>query len=112
MAKALSREAILASLKDIRSTPLEVPELGGTIHLRPLTLGAMSILSQETDENDRSRNAVALMIECVCDESGARLFKAEDREYILDMPGSAVTRIVEAITSRAQEISNKDVAGN
>ncbi len=112
MSKPVTREGLLASLKAFRPEALDVPELGETVFLRPLSLAGMSKLGSAKDEKDGSKVAVAVIIECVCDESGARLFTEADRESILQMPSGAATRIVEAVTSGALGKSVKEATGN
>ncbi len=107
----VTRESLLASLKALRPTALEVPELG-TVYLRPLSLAGMSKLGESKDEKDRSKVILDVITECVCDEKGERLFTAEDRDAILQMPSGAATRIVEAVTSGALDKSVKEATGN
>ncbi len=113
MSKLVTRDALLASLKALRPTALEVPELGGTVYLRPLTLDAMSKLSESKGDKDhQAKVATTVLTACVCDESGVRLLTQEDSEAIMQTSAGAVTRIVEAAMAASTAKSVKEAAGN
>jgi len=105
--KPLTREALLAKVKELRPKALEVPELEATVYLRPLSLAAMSRLQEigKNPDSESSETAVAAILDCLCDETGARILTSEDRSFVLDMPSAAVQRIADAIIS---ETTNKD----
>jgi hypothetical protein len=79
MSKVLSRDEILAS-DDLKPTltAVEVPEWGGTLHVRMMTGAERDALEglYVKDKYDNYRAAVA--VACVCDEAGKSIFQAGD----------------------------------
>lgn len=110
----LDRNAILAKLGALSAKAVEVPELGGTLYVRPLSLGGMSrmqALMKGAPEDKDSPEAirvsqvlvpVAILIDCLCDETGARIFSPGEDEAVLEnLPSAVVQRLVD----EAQHIS-------
>jgi hypothetical protein len=92
------KSKILAACATFRPIPVEVPELGGTVYIRPLSLGGMSA-AQATMSKEPERFALLLIIDCVCDETGKRQFNKADEALILsEFPSGAAQTLVAKIT--------------
>lgn len=90
----LNRESILTTL-DLRPTPLEVPEWGGTIYLRAMSLRDMLKL-RPLIQSDQDITA-NLVVGSACDESGELLFKPEDLDAVAAKSNAALQRIALAV---------------
>jgi hypothetical protein len=91
----IGRDQILAAARNLIPQALEVPALGGTVHIRPLTLAGMARFSGKTGIDAAS----AMLIECLCDDNGGRLFSAEDVEAIGGLPRAVAEPIIAAINA-------------
>lgn len=112
--KFLSREAIFAA-KDLETVEVEVPEWDGTVIVRGLT-------GRERDEfeasmmEQRGKKMVPnvanvrakLVVKCVVDETGKRLFTDQDANEMGEHSAAAVNRIYEA-ASKLSGLSDEDV---
>lgn len=115
----LNKDAILGAL-DLPQETVEVPEWGGSVIVRALT-GKERDLFESTFSNesakthaDKMANVRArLVVQCVVDEAGERLFKDSDLEALGGKSAKALDRVFEV----AQRLSGlgKDIeedAGN
>lgn len=93
----LTREKILAAAKAFTPQPIEVPELGGTVYVRPLSLAGMARHLSEPDRHGGA--AMAMLLDCVCDETGARIFNRDDAVALAEMPENVARKLVEAINA-------------
>lgn len=112
--KFLSREAIFAA-KDLETIEVEVPEWDGTVIVRGLT-------GRERDEFEASMmerrgkqmvpnvaNVRAkLVVKCVVDENGKRLFTDQDANEMGEHSAAAVNRIY-AAASKLSGLTDEDV---
>ncbi len=107
------REKILASTKDFRPQAIEVSELGGTVYIRPLTLAGLSKF-QQILAKEPLRGPAVMILDCLCDETGTRLFSSDDEAAILEMPSAIAQKLIEAISksSGLDEKSAGAPAGN
>lgn len=92
--KMLSRDEILGA-KDLRLEPVDVPEWGGRIFVRPLT-------AEESDKFQRDpdalENLTARMVAyCAVNEGGGRLFVDNDIAALAGKSAAAMRRVVAAI---------------
>lgn len=112
----LTREAILAK-NDIAIKEVDVPEWGGSVHIRQLTRGEQDTylkrqygdtrLKQNTKKgSDGSQEISAIniyghdtfIVACAaCDETGAPLFKPTDAEELKKKNGLVIGRLATAI---------------
>lgn len=87
---SLSRQSIL----DARTPALEiveVPEWGGAVFVRSLSLGAMLALSPKLQRDGDV--SVDLVIACVCDEAGDLVFTEEDADQLRELHYGAMQRV-------------------
>lgn len=108
----LSRDEIL-SVEDLRVRTVDVPEWGGQVLVRELSAAERDDLEGETiaieNESEKSRNLRArIVVRCVVDEKGERVFGDKDAELVGRKSGAAVDRIFQV----ASELSglSKDSA--
>ncbi len=97
---SLSRENILSKV-DVETRPVEVPEWGGTVHVR-----TMSGLDRDEFETAANRLRAsgrltslsrALVVAFVaCDQDGARLFSLDDLDALAAKNGIALSRVAAA----------------
>lgn len=90
------RDQILAATTQLKPRAVQVPELGGTVYVRPLSLGGVGRF-RALVEKDQARAPIALLVEGLCDETGKRLFTMEDEAVLSDLPGAAANRLLEEI---------------
>lgn len=90
---SLTRDAILG-LHDLKSTPVEVPEWGGTVYVRALNGSERDGLERMITSDSISRAAIAAMV--TCDNQGVRLFGDDDVPALAQKHGGALERIVNA----------------
>lgn len=104
----ITRADILAA-NDRTIEPLEVPEWGGTLYLRSLTVGERFTfldLIRKNDWGDTSKADLAamqahLIALCVCDKSGVALFTIEDVQALKNKDCLVIDRLF----ARAQVIA-------
>lgn len=92
MTKILTKADILAC-RDARIEPLDVPEWGGTVYIRMLTVSEAESIAEK---GGTLRN-VDLLAMAVCDEKGAALFSEGDIEELNRKNGKVVADIAKAI---------------
>jgi hypothetical protein len=95
----LSREDILARLADMRREELEVPQLGGKIHIRVLTLHEVKEiekLRKASGDNNLAMYPKVLLLGCV-NEDGSPLFQTQDAATFDRSMWPAVDMIVKEI---------------
>ena len=85
------KSRIAALLKKVHA--IDVPVLG-EIYIKPMSIhGALHVGAMD----DQAQQSAALMIDCVCDASGTRIFTADDHQTLLDLPHEVAIEIVENI---------------
>ena len=98
--KALDRAAIL-SAQDLTLTPVEVPEWGGVVMVRPMTGKDRDEFESVMMLNEKQGLGVAYGLRArivalvACDENGARLFELADVEALGAKNFFALDRIVD-----------------
>lgn len=113
------RERILGAAK-ARVRKLESKALGFDVWARPLTVGgSLAVMSHGTipTENptpeDMARGveqAISLMIDCLCDETGERIFSADDAIALRSLPQDALAELGQALSPEL-EATTADAAG-
>ncbi len=91
-------DTILASIGDDGPKPVEVPEWGVTVYLRPFTVNEFMALVGDDSDEDRSWR---ILSEAVCDEDGAPALTVEQ---INDMPASQ-TRVLMRLVREVQAMN-------
>jgi len=120
MGKLLSRDDIL-NAQDLPTERVYVDPWGGEVLVRGLTAAERdeyeaSIVrrkGQKTEVDMRNIRA-KLVVRCVVDENGQRVFRDEDAELLGQKSAAAVDRIFE-VAQRLSGLSNRDIeelAGN
>ena len=121
---SLTREQILGKV-DIAIKEIEVPEWGGSVHIRQLTRGEQdTYLKRQTGESRLKQDAGATQQEIsgvtiyghdaylcacgICDSEGSALFKQEDIKALDKKNGAVIGRIAVAIVEFSE--MKKDVA--
>ena len=106
----LNRDAILGS-SDLPKELVSVPEWGGDLYVRTLNgterdLFEQSMVGKKNKTNlDNVRARFAVLT--ICDESGARLFTANDAEALGKKSASALDRVF-AVAQRLNGFSSED----
>ena len=88
---ALTRDAILFA-PDLTLEPIEVPEWGGTVHLRVMNGATMLKLS----ELPKADFTGALLVHTLCDADGKLLFAPEDVEQVMNKNHAVLQRLIVA----------------
>ena len=97
---SLTREQILTAALPA-STPVECPELGGTVHVRCLTAGERNQWEAScigADGKPTYANASAKLVALgATDETGSRLFTFADVEVLAGKAAQAIERLADKI---------------
>jgi hypothetical protein len=103
------REQVLAALSKFQPKAVEMPALGGTIYVRPLTVAGMArVHAMQTKAPDRV--PALMLIDCLCDESGKRIFTDEDEQQVADLPGTIADQLLTVI-GEMSDLSAKGTQG-
>lgn len=124
MAEYLSGEQIKA-VQDIVYADVSVPEWGGTIRIRSASAAELEAydrsLVQTVVENDQvstrenyENSKARLLVICVVDEQGRRIFNDRDANWLGKKSAKAVERVFEQICelSGRTRRARKEMAGN
>lgn len=133
MTKNLTATAILES-PDVRTWPLDVPEWGGQVYVRELSLkqrwsyirevldpaaepAKPKTLDGKVTEQDVDRGYKAyrwLILNGICDKDGAPLFAESDWERLEGKSGAVLERLSQAVLEHngLTEGAVEDAAGN
>jgi len=87
---ALTRDQILASRRDRKPVRLEVPEWGGDVFVRILTAGEQAALA---DGIPQGEIPARVLVYCLVDEDGARIFTDEDVAALQDEAFPVILRV-------------------
>ncbi len=106
----LTKDQILA-VKDVEPVPVEVPEWGGTVYVRPMSAGQRDRWEGELlDRSEKRKESIAAATEnlragflskCLCDEHGEILFGPDD----IDVLGAKNYRPIDRLFEVAQSIN-------
>ena len=113
---SLNRDGILQA-DDIKIEEVLVPEWGGWVRVRGLTAterddyeqSIVSIDSSGARMTDMANFRARLVVRCVVDEKGVKLFKPDDAEILGRKSAAAVDRLW-AVAQRLSGLSKEDVA--
>lgn len=92
----LNREAILGS-QDIVTQDVAVPEWGGSIRVRTMTVAERNDFARRASSEDKVSVAAWLISVLAVDQAGVTLFKPEDVQELERRNFRAVDRVVQAI---------------
>ena len=89
---SLTREQILAARnrEDRKPVKVSVPEWGGDVYLRVMTVGDQAALSEDVKPVDMP---VQVLLHCLVDENGARLFTEEDADALAEEDFPLILRL-------------------
>src|SRR5512137_2674378 len=98
----LTKQQILSTSPRLKE--VEVPEWGGAVFIRPLTIHEQAKLAdlgtkyEKSSVVDRMQNCTLRLVQwSVCDEQGSPLFEAGDLEPLMSKAASAFLRLQDAI---------------
>ena len=98
----ITKEQVLATKPALKE--VEVPEWGGSVWIRPVTLGEQGKLAnagtkfEKADPSARLKGTtVALIIWVVSDENGTPLFSDTDIPALMNQPAAIFLRLQDAI---------------
>ncbi len=115
----LTKQQILSTSP--RPKEVDVPEWGGSVFIRPLTIHEQAKLAdlgtkyEKSSVVDRMKNCTLRLVQwSVCDEQGNPLFEAGDLEPLMSKAASAFLRLQDAILalSGLTEESRKELEKN
>jgi len=113
----LDRDTILAA-QDLPMESLNVPEWGGTVHVRVMTGAERDAFEASLIAGGGKTNVAnvraRLAVLCICDESGQRLFGDDDVTPLGQKSAAALDRIF-TVAQRINHIGAHDIedlAGN
>lgn len=95
-----TRERALAALAKFQPRRFDAPALGGEVVIHPLSIAGFSRLSeiQRGGEGEMtSKVSVAMVIDCVRDDQGERVFTQDDADLLERVPFPAIAGVIEAI---------------
>ena len=106
--KRLTKDEILA-VDDVQSEDVEVPEWGGVLTVRGLTgyerdKFETSLQHPKTGKVDTSNVRAKLLVLCVVDESGQKVFKPTDFAAL----GNRSAKVLERLVNVAKRLSGMD----
>lgn len=94
--KYLNAEQILAA-DDFRYAEVDVPEWDGTVRIKSMTANQRDILSRAIKDKGESEAAELMLVMCVVDENGKRIFERNHIEALKRKSVAPISRIVTAI---------------
>ena len=96
----LTRDAILKTIHCV-AAEVDVPELGGSVGIQRLSFADTVRLTAQP-ENDGDHETInhqvfliRLLIACVCDKKGKRLFKESDFQALQHLPATAMQKMAD-----------------
>ena len=93
----LTRDEILTII-DLPITPVDVPEWGGQVFVRPLTAKEREVFESffQKDADEFGSHRARLVAMAACDENGQNLFTMQDAVALSGKSGTAIGRIFTA----------------
>jgi hypothetical protein len=92
---ALNRDSILAAVEKAARevSPFEVPEWGGTVYIRKLSVHDLKKTGFFDGSGDPNDIPVKVVTACLADEAGAPLFSEEDVEELSESSFQVILRV-------------------
>jgi hypothetical protein len=108
----LSRDDVLKA-DDLATEEVEVPEWGGSVLVRGMSGKERdefesSALDQRSGRMNLANTRAKIVIRCVVDDDGKRLFDAADIDVLGEKSGAALDRVF-AVASRLSGLGERDV---
>lgn len=94
----LSRQAILV-VQDISTQDVEVPEWGGAVRVRQMTVAERKEFATKSKDTDSTAMGVWMLCMLCVDEQGKPLFEQADVDELLKRSFQAVDRVIDAVLS-------------
>ena len=95
---SLTRDHMFAARKIRPTEVVEVPELGGSVIIRTLTLGEVREIQTEIKKNGDSLSVYPrLVFLSVVDDAGDQIFSGDDIKEVNSFPWPAIDRIANAV---------------
>lgn len=101
---ALTRDQILSARRGRKPTALEVPEWGGTVYIRVLSAEDQLAIA----DSDGGVTPVKVLVACLVDENGERLFSGEDATELGKEDFPVILRVF-AEVARLNGLSSKEL---
>ena len=96
--KTLNRQRILTAINTVAQF-VDVPEFGGRVGINRLsyidTVRLTNGAQMHNEEDMQQAFLVDLLIACLCDEDGGRLFTEKDADFLSKMPATALQRLAD-----------------
>ena len=92
---AATKASILAARAALAPVPLEVPELGGTVHVARLTARQADQYAREVKAAGEDLTRAAILSNALVTEAGERLFGPADVPALADLPNAAAEPVVD-----------------
>lgn len=103
----LTRDQILQA-NDLPREEVQVPEWGGSIFVRSLTVGERLKLEEKSQTESGGHSVVRLITMAACDEHGVALFEDSDIELLRGKSARAFLRVKEA-ANRLNALTDRDL---
>lgn len=97
MKRYLTNAEEIISSEDFRYQDVEVPEWGGTIRIRSLSAKQRDTLARKIKADGESEASEMMVVMCVVDEAGQRVFDFKDIERLKAKSTVPIARIVRAL---------------
>lgn len=104
MSVFLNREAIMATVRAMKTEPVAVPAWGGTVHVRELSASELDAFEASfAEERQAALNAGKaykpnvrgrMLVACICDAQGKPLFLQGDETIVGNMAGHELEGLV------------------
>jgi hypothetical protein len=94
---ALTRDEIFARRASLPTEDVDIPEMGGTIRIRHLTLAEVEDIKRiQKNASDPIKIYLPMVEKSCINEDGTQLWVGEDIKLLPTLPWAAIERIVEA----------------
>lgn len=103
----MDRDAFFAAAPAPRVEAVDCPELGGTVHVRTLTVGDLLDLAPVLNGGDGSRMLVPVVMRAACTADGAPLFAPGDEARLGALAGPALGAL-QRLTTAAIRLARLD----
>ncbi len=97
MGRYLTNAEEIISSEDFRYQDVEVPEWGGTVRIRSLSAKQRDTLARKIKADGESEASEMMVVMCVVDEAGRRIFEFKDIERLKGKSTVPIARIVRAL---------------
>ena len=106
-----TRDELLSTCKR-RYRLAEIAGLPQPVRIQSLSEGERATIETKLSGSDLSKLRAALVVRCVVDEDGDRLFADEDVDQVLEMDSTIVSEISDAIQDHCATAEIEELAKN